>query len=219
MFDRIAPRYDLLNHLLSARRDVAWRKRMARHLPDGSGLMLLDLATGTGDQIFSILESTDRVKNAVGLDLSERMLEIGRGKIHGRNVELKNGDATAIPLVDNKFDVVTISFGIRNVIDVPGALREMRRVLKPGGRTLILECSLPRWRLLRGLYLFYLRHVLPRFGGWISGDAEAYRYLNVTIESFPKGEAFCDLMRSAGFKNVRAFPLSLGVAAIYQGDK
>jgi demethylmenaquinone methyltransferase/2-methoxy-6-polyprenyl-1,4-benzoquinol methylase len=223
MFDRIAPRYDLLNRLLSGGLDVWWRRRVADFLPEGSSLVLLDVATGTADQLLTLMGRDARVVRATGIDMAERMLEIGREKAGRRGwserVHLQTGDATAIPLDAEQFDATTVSFGIRNVVDVPRALSEMRRVLRPGGRVLILEFSLPSFRPFRAVYLFYLRHVLPWLGGLLSGDREAYRYLNVTIESFPYGEAFCRLMREAGLVNVRANPLSLGIATLYQGDR
>lgn len=223
MFDRIAPRYDLLNRLLSAGTDVGWRRRMARHVPSGENLRLLDLATGTGDQVFALLQSCPRITSAVGLDRSVGMLDVGRGKVVKRNlsakVELREGDATSIPEGDAQYDVATISFGIRNVTSVPVALRDMLRVLRPGGRLLVLEFSLPRVAWFRALYLLYLRRILPVLGGWISGDAMAYRYLNETIETFPHGEAFLDLMREAGFVAVKADPLSFGIASIYIGER
>jgi demethylmenaquinone methyltransferase/2-methoxy-6-polyprenyl-1,4-benzoquinol methylase len=196
---------------------------MAGYLPDRSGLRLLDLATGTADQILEILDRSDRVETAVGADMAERMLEIGRGKIAARGlterVELRVGDAVELPFVDRGFDVVTISFGIRNVGDVPRALREMHRVLRPGGRALVLEFSIPEAPVLAPLYLFYLRHILPRLGAIVSGNSDAYRYLNRTIESFPYGRAFARLMEEAGFTEVRCHPQCLGVATIYQGDR
>ena len=181
MFDVIAPRYDLLNRLLSLRQDVVWRRRMADHLPPGQSLRHLDIATGTGDQIIAILGKSGSVAEAVGVDMSEGMLAAGQKKFtektraDGRAVTLQIGDATKLPFHDARFDVTTISFGIRNVVDVPRALREMHRVLRPGGRALILEFSLPEARVMRSLYLFYLRHVLPRLGGALSGHADAYR--------------------------------------------
>jgi len=221
MFDRVARRYDFLNHFLSLNRDVTWRRKVAELLPGRKDQTVLDLATGTADQLLSLYGS-DRVESGVGLDLSEEMLIIGRRKIAARQLEgcltLRNGDAGAIPFDDNTFDAVTISFGIRNVTDVCHTLREMHRVLKPGGRALILEFSLPENRILRSTYLFYLRHVLPGLGGIISGDGRAYRYLDRTVESFPCGEAFCRLMRDAGFANAQARPLTFGVATIYHGD-
>jgi demethylmenaquinone methyltransferase/2-methoxy-6-polyprenyl-1,4-benzoquinol methylase len=223
MFDRIAGRYDFLNRLLSLRRDVAWRKRVARHLPDGEGLYLLDLATGTADQLISVVSRCRRVTRAVGLDLSENMLEQGRRKLARRalaaEVQLASGDAGAIPFPDNTFDAVTMSFGIRNVERVDQCLQEMRRVLKPGGRALVLEFGLPTSWWFRPVYLFYFRHILPVLGGWISGDGEAYRYLNRSVEEFPNGDAFCALMRQNGFARAGYHPLSLGIAALYVGDK
>lgn len=222
MFDRIAHRYDLLNHLLSGNRDFAWRRGVAELLPDKDCQTVLDLATGTGDQLLALYES-GKVKTGIGLDLAEKMLELGRQKISGRGLtpqlELRQGDAEAIPFETGTFDAVTMSFGIRNVIDVEDTLREILRVLVPGGRALILEFSLPCNRLIRKLYLFYLRHVLPVLGGLISGERGAYRYLNQTIESFPSGEDFCSLMLRAGYSRVEFKPLTLGIASIYLGEK
>lgn len=222
MFDRIAGRYDLLNHLLSANIDKRWRRRVARLLPEGDQLAVLDLAAGTADQLLALIE-TGRIENGIGIDLSEKMLAIGRDKIRQQKLEtrlsLQVGDAQAIPFDDEMFDAVTISFGIRNMTDVNRALAEMRRVLKPGGRALLLEFSLPASQLMRGGYLFYLRHILPKLGSLISGDNAAYRYLNETIETFPCGDNFCQMMRENKFTNVSFAPLSFGVASIYQGDK
>lgn len=222
MFDRIAHRYDLLNHLLSGNRDVAWRQKVAGMLPAGRDLDVLDLATGTGDQLLTLSE-TGKLRSGLGLDLAEKMLAIGREKIEQRKLNallrLQTGDAGAIPCGDANFDAVTISFGIRNVLDVSAALREMHRVLRPRGRALILEFSLPRRGLVRAGYLFYFRHLLPRLGSIISGDAHAYRYLNQTVETFPYGEAFCKLMTDAGFDSVEATELTMGVATIYSGEK
>lgn len=223
MFDRIAPRYDLLNRVLSMRQDVYWRRRLARLLPDRPELALLDLATGTGDVLIELTRRTPRITTAVGMDMAGQMLRIGQQKLAARPPEahtaMVRADATCIAAADAQFDAVTIAFGIRNVLDVKAGLREMHRVLKPGGRALILEFSLPQNRLLRSLYLLYFRHVLPRIGGALSGDEPAYRYLNQTVESFPYGEAFCGLMRAAGFVAVRVTPLTFGIASIYTGDR
>ncbi len=222
MFDRIAHRYDRLNHWLSFCQDVIWRKRMARYLPDQDGLRVLDLATGTADQLLYLV-GDKRVASGVGMDLAGNMLAIGREKIARRGLEhklrLSIGDTVSIPEEDDRVDVVTISFGIRNVFAVTEALTEMRRVLKPGGRALILEFSVPVNDTLRRIYFCYFRHILPRIGRVISGDPHAYRYLNETVEIFPCGEAFCSLMREAGFRNVRANPFTFGIVTIYQGDK
>ncbi|MEZ4746352.1 MAG: bifunctional demethylmenaquinone methyltransferase/2-methoxy-6-polyprenyl-1,4-benzoquinol methylase UbiE [Calditrichia bacterium] len=223
MFDRIAHRYDLLNRMLSLGQDVVWRKKVARHLPEQPELHVLDVATGTGDLIIFMQQANAAVKSGIGIDMAEKMLEFGRPKLEKAGISdrfsLKTGNAVAIPFSDNQFDATTISFGIRNVIDVPKALSEMHRVLKKNGRALILEFSLPNNALLRGLYLFYFRNILPRIGGLISGDSFAYRYLNDTVESFPYGEEFCNLMRDAGFRDVKMAPLTFGIATIYQGDK
>lgn len=222
MFDRIAHRYDLLNHLLSLNRDLAWRKQLAGHLTGRTDQKVLDLATGTGDQLLALYQS-GKVKSGIGVDLADRMLEIGQEKITRAGLEstltLQHGDAENLPFDSDTLDAVSISFGIRNVTDVPHALEEMHRVLKSGGRALILEFSLPDNRLFRKLYLFYFRKVLPRLGGMISGDRDAYRYLNETVETFPYGEDFCELMREAGFVNIKATALTLGIATLYQGDK
>ena len=222
MFDRIAPRYDLLNHLLSLNRDKSWRKRMGKYLPDGDSLSLLDLATGTGDQMLS-LHATGKIGYGVGLDMAGEMMAIGRKKITSRDLSeqlaMVRGDATATPFSDRTFHAITITFGIRNLVDLKAGLVEMYRVLKPGGRALILEFSLPKNRLFKRVYLFYFRHILPRLGAIISGDRQAYRYLNQTVETFPYGEEFCNLMRSAGFSEVNAHPLTFGIATIYRGDR
>ena len=223
MFDRISATYDLLNRLLSFGTDILWRKEVARFLPSHRGQHVLDLATGTGDQIIALFEESRRIESGVGMDLAEKMLEIGRRKIRKRGlsevISLMVGDATAIPADDCQFDAVTISFGIRNVGDVKEALREMYRVLKPGGRVLVLEFAMPRNRFLRAGVLLYLRYLLPRLGALVSRDPHAYRYLNETIETFPSGEAFCDLLRAASFAEVSVHSVRFGLPMIYQGER
>ena len=222
MFDRIAPSYDQLNRLISFRRDVAWRKRLCRHLPDRNGQTVLDLATGTGDVLLSLQRNCARVGRGVGLDMSWEMLRLARGKVRlsgEQSLALMRGDACAIGAADDSFDAVTMAFGIRNVPDVGQALREIRRVLRPGGRALILEFSLPPNKAIRSGYLIYFRHILPRIGGLVSGDSAAYRYLNESVESFPYGREFCTLMERAQFRAIGAFPMTLGVVTLYQGDK
>lgn len=222
MFNRIAPRYDFLNHFLSFNRDVTWRRAVADLLPPGDNLRVLDLASGTGDQLLALYDS-GRVRSGVGIDPAVAMLEIGRKKISERKLEsvlcLKEGSAEHIDSEDRQFDAVSMAFGIRNVTDVGQSLNEIFRVLKPGGRALILEFSLPGGRINRAGYLFYLRHILPYLGSALSGDSAAYRYLNQTVETFPHGEVFCQLMREGGFRNVTPYPMTLGVATIYQGDR
>lgn len=223
MFDRIAHRYDLLNRLLSMGTDVRWRRKLNRRVPAGDNLRVLDLATGTADVLIAMNGACPQVASGVGLDMSGGMLHYGREKLIrlglDRKFRLVRGDATCLGLDSGQFDAVTISFGIRNVIDVPQGLREMRRILKPGGRALILEFSLPSNRLFRALYLFYFRNILPRIGALISGDSYAYRYLNETVETFPYGEDFCQLMRESGFESVTATRLTFGIASLYQGER
>lgn len=223
MFDRIAHRYDLLNRLLSFGRDIAWRKEIARNLPSGNALRVLDLATGTADVLLELGRQSGRIALGVGVDPSSGMLAFGKKKLAESGVSgilvLVRGDAARLGFQSEVFDAVTIAFGIRNVDDPVVGLREICRVLKPGGRALVLEFSLPESRIFRAIYLFYFRHVLPRIGGLISGDAAAYRYLNKTVEAFPHGEAFCRWMHEAGFEVVKAHPLTLGIATLYLGGK
>ena len=224
IFDRIAGRYDLLNKILSGGVDRYWRKKIVRYLPHKKDLQLLDLATGTGDVIFTLLQNTSGVfKSLVGMDLSEKMMDIGQEKAQkyylNNLVTFKKGDATAIPLTNERMDVVTMAFGIRNVADVPKTLSEIYRILKSKGRVIILEFSLPNNMLIKQLYLAYFRHVLPRIGGLLSGDKQAYHYLNQSVETFPYGRDFCQLLETAKFENVTAYSLSGGIATLYVGDK
>ncbi|MEZ0372984.1 MAG: bifunctional demethylmenaquinone methyltransferase/2-methoxy-6-polyprenyl-1,4-benzoquinol methylase UbiE [Candidatus Sericytochromatia bacterium] len=223
MFDRIAGRYDLINRTLSMGIDISWRKQLTRMLPPRPGLRVLDLATGTADVPLTLCAETADVTEVVGMDLSEGMLAIGADKVAAAcrqaQIRLEVGDAMLIPAPEQSFDAVTIAFGIRNVPDVSQTLREMLRVLNPGGYGLVLEFSTPALPGWRQAYLLYLRHVLPRIGALISGDSYAYRYLNQTIETFPYGQAFCDLMIEAGFRDVEALPLTGGIATIYRGKK
>jgi demethylmenaquinone methyltransferase/2-methoxy-6-polyprenyl-1,4-benzoquinol methylase len=223
MFNRISSRYDLLNRLLSLRRDVAWRKRLARNLPDVHEQQILDLATGTADVLWSVFSYSTRVKYGVGIDMAREMLARGREKLSGVNPIVKAvlfpADIEFLPFKNNQFHAVSIAFGIRNVVDVKAGLAEMYRVLANGGRVLILEFSIPRNMIIKKIYMFYFRHILPRVGGFISGDPDAYQYLNETVETFPYGEAFCHLMREAGFQEVLGIPLTFGIATLYRGDR
>ncbi|MBS0604047.1 MAG: bifunctional demethylmenaquinone methyltransferase/2-methoxy-6-polyprenyl-1,4-benzoquinol methylase UbiE [Verrucomicrobia bacterium] len=223
MFDQISPTYDCVNRVMSFGLDQLWRKRLCSFLPKKSDMRILDCATGTGDQIIALLEKKPDISSVVGIDLAEAMLEIGKEKIarkpYAHKVEFHTASALDIPYPDNHFDCVTISFGIRNVTDIMAAFKEFRRVLKPGGRVLILEGTIPRKKWLRSLHLFYLRHFLPKIGGLISQNFKAYRYLNETIESFPQGEKFNGKMRAAGFIDVRSNLILGGITTVYQGDK
>lgn len=223
MFDRIAATYDPVNRLLSFGLDRKWREKVNSLLPKKSDIRLLDLATGTADQILMLCKINSNIGPSIGMDLSEGMLEKGREKVRqqGRDqqIELRTGDAVKLPLEDESFDAVTMSFGIRNVPDVPAALREMLRVLRPGAKTLILEFSLPKNRLVRAGHLFYLRYVLPAVGGIISGDYQAYKYLNTSIEAFPYGDDFCALLTDAGFQKVTHHQVTFGIATVYEATK
>jgi demethylmenaquinone methyltransferase/2-methoxy-6-polyprenyl-1,4-benzoquinol methylase len=223
LFDRIAARYDFLNRLLSMRQDVVWRKKLARFLPKGEKLNILDVATGTADQILFLLQQSKRIEKVVGIDLSENMLAIGQKKIDQLNlsskVSLRSGDGANLPFDDVTFNAVTISFGIRNILQYSKSLQEMFRVLKPGGKVIILEFSLPKSTFVRLPYLFYFRKILPVIGGQLSGDKVAYSYLNQTVEDFPYGLEFLKKMGEVGFADLEAHPLSLGIATIYVGTK
>jgi demethylmenaquinone methyltransferase / 2-methoxy-6-polyprenyl-1,4-benzoquinol methylase len=223
LFDRIAPTYDLLNRLLSFRRDVAWRRRLVGRISAAQPLAHLDLATGTADVLIAARRGRPGIVRSVGVDLSEQMLAHGRLKVErlglAQAIELQQGDATALTFSDASFDLATTAFGIRNVMDTPAALGEMLRVLKPDGQALILEFSLPRQRVVRGVYLFFFRHILPRLGGLVSGDRQAYGYLNQTVETYPYGAAFSRLLEDAGFVDVTCTPLTFGIASLYSGRK
>ncbi len=221
LFDQISERYDLNNRILSFGIDRFWRKKVHKFLPVKKNLSLIDLATGTADQILT-LAKFHSFEKIIGIDLSENMLALGRKKLEQKQLDdcasLMKASATELPFEDAHFDVATISFGIRNLDDTLKGLKEMKRVLKNDGRALILEFSTPKNALIRAFYLLYLRHILPRIGGFIARNSFAYRYLNQTIETFPSGEAFCQLMREAGFKQAKAHPLTFGVVTIYIGD-
>ena len=225
MFDRIALRYDLLNHLLSFGQDFFWRRKAAKYLNSSvkGKLEILDLATGTGDLLISLFRENHNISKAVGLDISENMLAVCREKIDSHklteHISLVQADAAGIPFPENSFDVVTIAFGIRNTADTFETLKEMHRILRPGGISLILEFSLPANRILRKCYLFYLRHFVPLLGRVVSGDDYAYSYFGKTIENFYGADDFCTLMKEAGFLNVRANQLTAGVVCIYRGHK
>ncbi len=222
VFDQIAPRYDLLNRLLSLRQDVLWRKAVCRKLPGKKNLQIVDLATGTGDLAITIAKSHP-TSSIIGMDLSSEMLVFAEKKIKSlglkKRITLQKGDAAEPDLPPNTFDAVTIAFGIRNTPDPEAVLRAMKTLLKPGGKALVLEFSTPTSRLFRLIFLAYFRHILPKIGGLISGHSEAYHYLNQSAEKFPYGQAFADWMRNAGFSEVAFRPLSFGIATLYWGTK
>lgn len=222
IFDQISKNYDRINRILSFGMDRSWRKRAASYLPKKEDLHLLDLASGTGDQLIACLESKKSIASAIGIDLAEEMLHIARNKIQNtpyyNRVSFSKADALHLPFEDLSFDAATFSFGIRNVIDPLACLQEIHRVLKQHGRCIILEFSIPS-QPIRFFHLLYLRHFLPYIGGVLSKNKDAYRYLNQTIESFPYGAAFCALLSQAGFHFVRKIPLAFGAVTLYLGEK
>ena len=223
MFDQISSNYDRVNRILSFGMDTFWRKKMASFLPKDRPLQLLDLATGTADQIIFFFEKRKNIEKAIGIDLAKEMLLIGRKKLaekpYGKRIQLEVGDALQLPFASNSFDIISLSFGIRNFSDPLKGLKEMHRALKKEGRALILEFSMPKFFLLKKSFQFYLKYILPFLGGRLSSKKSAYEYLAKTIASFPHGKAFCSLMQKAGFKEITCHPLALGGVSIYLGEK
>ncbi|MBI3901289.1 MAG: bifunctional demethylmenaquinone methyltransferase/2-methoxy-6-polyprenyl-1,4-benzoquinol methylase UbiE [Chlamydiia bacterium] len=221
IFDEIYVTYDRINQILSFGQDRSWRRFVAKHLPTSSSLRLLDLASGTCDQLIACMESSAQIESAIALDLSANMLEIGRKKLQSKpyrnQVEIVIGDAQSPPFPDSFFDAITFSFGIRNLNDPIRGLQEIKRLLKPQGKALILEFSLPK-NPIRPFHLLYLRYILPHIGTLLSKNKEAYRYLHTTIEAFPYGNAFCSMMHDAGFASVQSIPLALGAVTLYVGS-
>ncbi|MEZ4699625.1 MAG: bifunctional demethylmenaquinone methyltransferase/2-methoxy-6-polyprenyl-1,4-benzoquinol methylase UbiE [Rhodothermales bacterium] len=219
MFDAIAPRYDLLNRVLSAGIDQRWRKKAVAWLGEHQPRRILDVATGTAD--LAIEARAIGPEKIVGVDISEQMLHIGRQKIAQLGCEdqitLQRGDAERLPFSDNQFDGALVAFGVRNFEDLGAGLKDIRRVLKPGGALVVLEFSQPTAFPVKQVYQFYTRVLLPRIGGAISKDSGAYKYLPDSIAAFPSGEAFLTELREAGFTAVAARPLTLGIVSLYKG--
>jgi demethylmenaquinone methyltransferase/2-methoxy-6-polyprenyl-1,4-benzoquinol methylase len=220
MFDRIAKRYDLLNRILSLGIDRSWRKKLVAKAPKNA-MHIVDLATGTGDVLLAFEAYYPGNPRLQGYDLSEGMVAEGIKKCQrlGSRAQLMIGDAAAIPVADAQADIVSMSFGIRNVPDVRKVLDEIYRILKPGGTVLILEFTMPKMRVLSWGYTCYFRYILPFVGGLISGDKYAYSYLNRTVEDFADKETFSQLLVDAQFQEVEALSLTFGIACLYSARK
>ena len=221
MFDAIAHRYDLLNHLLSGGIDVYWRWRTIRCLAGRRPRRILDVATGTADLALAALHA--HPEEIVGVDISENMLAIGRKKIARKNAEqhitLQSGNAEQLPFQDATFDAAMVAFGVRNFENLGRGLSEMHRILTVGGSVFVLEFSKPRSFPLKELYFFYFKHILPRIGGRISQDRAAYEYLPETVLKFPDGNDFIRLLEIAGFSRTTQTPMTFGIATLYTGTK
>lgn len=222
MFGSIAPRYDLLNRLLSFGIDRRWRRFAVRQITTTETGSVLDVATGTGDVALEIAARTPASVRIVGVDFCREMVELGVEKVkaspYAGRITFEVAPCEAIPYPEESFDSATIAFGIRNVVDRIQGLREMRRVLKSGGRVVILEFSTPRCKLFKALYYFYFLKVLPVIGGLFS-KFSAYKYLPDSVLEFPSQEEFKGLMAEAGFRNPRHFDLTGGIATVYVGEK
>ena len=221
MFDDISPKYDFLNHFLSFGIDHRWRKKLVKILGIRQPSTVLDVATGTGDLAISIASLSPQ--KITGIDISEKMLEVGRRKITAmgltRMITLQRADAENIPFSDDSFEAITVAFGVRNYENLELGLREMCRVLCPGGVMLILEFSHPAFFPIKQLYGIYSRFVIPVMGRLISGNRKAYTYLPDSVATFPSGRTFLDILEKQGLKNTKQVSLSMGIAAIYVAEK
>jgi demethylmenaquinone methyltransferase/2-methoxy-6-polyprenyl-1,4-benzoquinol methylase len=224
MFGEIAPHYDRMNHLLSLNIDRYWRWWTVKRLAPKAGDSILDVCTGTGDLALAFHRATDGNAEIVGADFCPQMLQIGRRKQQragiGQELTFVEADAQHLPFEDNRFAIVAVAFGLRNVADTDRGLAEMTRVCSGGGQVAVLEFSTPRVQPLRATYLFYFRHILPRIGQWLARNrSSAYEYLPATVAQFPEGEALAERMRGVGLKNVKHWPLTFGIATLYVGRK
>lgn len=221
MFDSISPKYDFLNHFLSLGIDIRWRKKAIRKLKDLNPKVILDVATGTGD--FAIEALALNPNRVIGVDISEGMLDMGRKKMkalgHEAIIELRTGDSENLPFEDNKIDAVIVAFGVRNFENLEKGISEMYRVLRPGGRMVILEFSKPRSFPFKQLYNFYFNFILPKIGRLISRDPAAYTYLPESVQAFPDGEEFTRILKRIGFNQTACEPLTFGISSLYLGTK
>jgi len=223
MFDDIAPTYDRLNHVLSMNVDKLWRRHALQEIVDGTPQRILDVACGTGDSTISIARAAAEGSEVIGADISEGMMALVKGKAEkagvGERITLQVADGEALPYGEGAFDRVTCAFGIRNFEHKERGLAEFRRVLKPGGKAVILELSVPQNLLVRWAYDLYFLHVLPGIGGAVSGNRAAYRYLPASVHNFPSPIDFCGMMTEAGFRNVRCRTFSLGLCRMFVGER
>lgn len=222
MFDSIAPKYDLLNHLLSAGVDRSWRRKLAKTLAAIHPAKLLDIATGTGDLALLLASKIDGVE-VMGADISEGMLAVARQKCQSRGmsdrVTFAREDALALSLEEGSFDGVTVAFGVRNFENLEQGMSELLRVLSPGGMLCVLELSMPKNRVLRGFYRLYFANILPLIGRLTSKNPTAYRYLYESVEGFTKPTEFVELLGRCGYAEPKARPLTFGIATLYTARK
>ena len=221
MFNNISRRYDFLNHFLSLGIDRIWRKKAVNMLRELKPQRILDLASGTGD--FAIASLKLQPKEIIGMDISEGMLAVGKEKMKKKGVEtiisMRLGDSENLPFEDNYFDALTVGFGVRNYENLSKGLTEMLRVVRPGGKIIILEFSKPKKFPVKHYFAFHSKYIIPFFGKYISKDDKAYAYLPESVEAFPEGMDFLKILQSIGYKNVSEKLVSGGIATIYSGDK
>ena len=222
LFDTIAPRYDFLNRLLSLQIDKRWRSHILNYLPKGNNLKILDIATGTGDLLFTLAKNR-RVRKAIGIDMSHQMLKIARYKArsldYGSKISFERQNAEQLLFPNNSFDFCSIAFGLRNFKSPEKVLNQIHQTLKPNASLCILELSIPHNSLIKAIYLLYFRYILPYIGGFISGHATAYRYLNHTVEEFPQREELVRLLHRVGFKKVEYCSFTFGIATLYYAKR
>jgi demethylmenaquinone methyltransferase/2-methoxy-6-polyprenyl-1,4-benzoquinol methylase len=222
MFDDIAFKYDFLNRFLSAGIDIRWRKKAIRQIAALQPKKILDVATGTAD-VAIMASALLKPEKIIGIDISDGMLEIGRKKVEKAGlkgiIELLNGDSETISFEDNSFDAVTVAFGVRNFQHLEQGLSEILRVLKPGGKLVVLEFSRPRMPGVRTMYNLYMKLICPNVGKLFSKNRNAYKYLDESIQKFPEGKNFTQILDNLGYSNTYCKPLSLGICSIYCGSK
>ena len=222
LFDNIAGDYDRLNHILSLNIDKSWRRKAVKEIADtAEPLNILDEACGTCDFTIEIAKGAPQGSKVTGIDLSEGMLQIGREKCRkeGITAELQTGDCEAMPYDEGTFDRIGVAFGVRNFENLSKGLTEMLRVLKPGGKLVILELSIPRNPIIRWGYKLYFLKILPAIGGCVSGNRSAYEYLPSSVLRFPAPEKFMEMMQEAGFEQVRKKSFTMGICHMYLGIK